>query len=258
MNPLYDSIGTNYKAHRKADLRIVSALCEALNLGYGDIVADIGAGTGNYSNALADKGFVVKAIEPSGEMHSQSVFHPNVEWFSGVAEHIPLADDSVSGITAILALHHFSSVTDATFEFARICPKGPVVVFTFDPRESEDFWLAEYFPLILKDAFRIFPPVADVAENLARRRKTSSVIPFRLPSDLTDLFLAAGWSRPQMYLDPAIRQSMSGFAIADQSIVRSGVDRLAQDLSTGTWDTKFGKIRSRKTFDAGYRIIVVR
>ena len=55
--PLYDTIGKNYIINRKADTRITTSIIELLDLPVGSLVADIGAGTGNYSNSLADKGY---------------------------------------------------------------------------------------------------------------------------------------------------------------------------------------------------------
>ena len=39
----------------------------------------------------------------------------------------------------------------------RICSRGPVVIFTCDPRESEWFWFADYFSKIWLDAFEVEP-----------------------------------------------------------------------------------------------------
>jgi ubiquinone/menaquinone biosynthesis C-methylase UbiE len=52
---LYDSIGKNYNSTRQSDKRIVNKLISLLNLPIGSTIADIGAGTGNYSNAIAKR-----------------------------------------------------------------------------------------------------------------------------------------------------------------------------------------------------------
>ena len=75
---LYNSIGQNYNRTRQADSRIVDRLIDLLNLPKGTTIADVGAGTGNYSNAIAIQGYRVVAIEPSQVMQSQRQFHPNV------------------------------------------------------------------------------------------------------------------------------------------------------------------------------------
>ena len=164
--PVYDSIGVGYTQHRQADERIVDALYSLLNLPPDSVVADIGAGTGNYSIALANKGYRIKAIEPSTAMRIQSLETDRVEWVSGYAENIPLDTASVDGVVVVLAIHHFTSINVAANEMHRICPKGPVVIFTTDPRESEEFWYADYFPEICKQDYQSFPPIDIVIQDI--------------------------------------------------------------------------------------------
>ena len=57
----YDSIGIKYNQYRRAEDRIVSALKGLLGLPQDSTIADIGAGTGNYSNELAVIFFTAEA-----------------------------------------------------------------------------------------------------------------------------------------------------------------------------------------------------
>jgi ubiquinone/menaquinone biosynthesis C-methylase UbiE len=109
----YDSIGRNYNLNRTADRRILAAIKDLLGLPTGSTIADIGAGTGNYSNALADLGYKIEAVEPAAEMRRQAIVNPRVHWLPGTAEAIPLMDKSVNGVIIILALHHFSKIPRA-------------------------------------------------------------------------------------------------------------------------------------------------
>ena len=88
--PLYDTVGKSYIITRKADTRITTNIIDLLDLPIGSLIADIGAGTGNYSNALANQGYSVIAIEPASVMRDQSLRHPMVKWISGTVESIPL------------------------------------------------------------------------------------------------------------------------------------------------------------------------
>jgi len=54
MTAVYDSICCSYAESRRADPRIVSEILTPLNFPRSVCLADIGAGTGNYSRALAD------------------------------------------------------------------------------------------------------------------------------------------------------------------------------------------------------------
>jgi ubiquinone/menaquinone biosynthesis C-methylase UbiE len=234
----YDEIGIGYKKHRQADPRIADVLHSLLNLPSGSVIADIGAGTGNYSIVLADKGFKIKAIEPSNIMRMQSLQSSKVEGIVGFAEDIPLPNNSVNGVIIILALHHFISLKTASNEIYRICPNGPIVVFTHDPRECADYW------------FSI------VAQNIASGKNWSiEKVSFPLPYDLVDKFTATGWRTPEIYLDPSIRNSMSPFALTDAEAVEYGVKRLQNDLKSGEWDNKYGQIRYQCYLDAGYRFL---
>jgi len=141
----YEQIGVDYNRHRVAEPSVVRELARLLGLSVGSCVADIGAGTGNYSNALAQCGFSIKAIEPSSVMRDQSLSNENIEWYAGTVEAIPLPDDSVQGVVSTLALHHFLSLEKVAIEMQRVCPNGPLVALTIDPRLGEDFWLSEYF-----------------------------------------------------------------------------------------------------------------
>jgi ubiquinone/menaquinone biosynthesis C-methylase UbiE len=163
----YDEIGKGYNFYRKADHRVLKMLIELLGLPVESVLADIGAGTGNYTYGLAEYGYKMKAIEPSEEMRNQALFSENVEYMAGSAESIPLADNSVDGVVSTLASHHFPSIIDAAGEMKRICPNGPVVLFTNDPRQVEEFWFKDYFPEIYQWLFSVYPPVEELADLVA-------------------------------------------------------------------------------------------
>jgi ubiquinone/menaquinone biosynthesis C-methylase UbiE len=258
-NPLYDRIGEGYVASRAADPRIVGELTRLLDLPAGAAIADVGAGTGNYANALAEEGYRVQAIEPSATMRTQARPHPGVAWHAGYAEAIPLPDRSVAGCIAVLAIHHFSALDAALAEMRRIAAGGPVVLFTMDPRESRPFWFADYFGDIWRRDFEVFPPLGEIVAALAEHSDAPPrVTAFPLPDDLRDRFMLAGWSRPELYFDPTIRANTSGFAKAEPEAVERGLARLRDDLASGVWDARYGGLRQARSFDAGYRFVSCR
>lgn len=252
----YDEIGIDYNKNRKCDVRISKAIIRLLDIAPGSSIADIGAGAGNYANALADAGHKLIAIEPSKTMLHQSVFNHNVIWLQAVAESIPLQNDTVDGVIANLSIHHFTSLQDAIFEVQRICPEGPLVIFTLDPRESEESWFQQYFPEIHQQDFDWFPPIAEITNLITSSTGwTCEAFNYPLPCDLQDLNMYSGWSRPEIYLDPHVRKTTSGFALAPPSVVNRGLMGLQNDLHTGIWDDKYGHFREKESFDAGFTFL---
>jgi ubiquinone/menaquinone biosynthesis C-methylase UbiE len=255
----YDVIGEGYNKNRTADKRILKDIVDLLDIPTGKLIADIGAGTGNYTNALANSGYRLFAIEPSGIMRKQTVPNSNITWISGLAEALPLQDKSMDGVIIVLATHHFSDMRNAAKEVARICPKGPLVMLTMDPRESEKFWFNDYFPEIEQHVLKSFPPLNEVVTIFSGIKNWSTqTIKFPLPYDLADRNMCSGWNRPEIYLDPLMRQNTSGFALASLSAVREGLKLLENDLRSGKWDELNGHLRRQKSFDAGFRFLQFR
>lgn len=253
---IYDSIGKTYSTSRLPDPRIVDFILNLLQLKSGSTIADIGAGTGGYSRSLANRGYRVYALEPSLVMRSQSQPHAQVQWFTGCAEDIPLPTSSVDAAVSILATHHFSNLEKAIREMHRIVNQGAIVILTFDPRFVESFWFADYFPSVWEDTFRVFPPLSNILELIgATTHRIIEVSTLMLPYDLSDLFAAALWRRPEIYLNSVVRAGISAFALAEPSMVELGVRQLAEDLTSGQWNAKYGDIKILTEFDAGYRFL---
>lgn len=190
--PTYELIGRGYSRHRVADARIVREIVRLLELLKGSKIIDVGAGTGNYSIALAKLGYMVTAIEPSATMRSQAEDMPGVCWMAGTAEQLSLPDGCANGAICVLALHHFSDVKAALRDASDHRDDGPTVVLTFDPRATEPFWFADYFSEFWRDAYEVFPVLDDIIETVGEVTvQRVEVSTFRLPHDLQDRFAAA-------------------------------------------------------------------
>ena len=256
--PIYDTIGKSYAQFRFPDRRIVDYLLSLLQLPPGSTIADIGAGTGGYSRAIAERGFLVYAVEPSEGMRSQALPHPQVRWFDGYAEAIPLPDNSVDAAICILALHHFTDLEAALWEIDRVVKEGAIAFFTFDAQARKDFWLDDYFPFLWEYDESSFFPIDYIISFMQTSFKSRvDIYSFPLPPDLTDLFLAAGWQRPEIYLNSEIRAGISAFALADPQLVEIGVKQLQADLVSGRWHEKYRNFMELTEFDLGYRVLFV-
>jgi ubiquinone/menaquinone biosynthesis C-methylase UbiE len=255
---IFNTIGKTYNNTRVADERIVSELIRLLSLGKGSIIADIGAGTGNYTVALANAGFNIKAIEPSEIMVSNSQENSKIEWIIGCAENIPLQTSSVDAVFSVLALPHFWDIEQAFREIARVLKKGPVVLFAFDSKIGKQTWMYSYFPYCW-DKFSHLPTVEDTAKILSNCTNLSSqTIPFQLPPDLKDNFAAAAWRRPHLYLNQDYRSNISSFRMTDTSTADDSVKRLSADLKCGRWEKLYGKVLHLDRIDAGYYFLLAR
>ena len=162
----------------------------------------------------------------------------------------------MQGVISTLAIHHFPDLGQALREMNRVAGDGPLIFFTFDYRQIDRLWLGDYFPALWEDAVQSLPPLEDIASKIkAVTSRSVEITPFLLPPDLVDMFLAAGWQQPQVYLDPAVRAGMSIFQLSDTSGVEQGLDRLRSDLEHGRWDQQYGSLRSLHEIDAGYRFL---
>lgn len=260
MQEKYDLIGKNYHATRKADYRITKLILDYLKPKEKSTIADIGAGTGNYTLELAKIGLKLLAVEPSEIMIRQGKGHVNIEWLKGKAERIPIEEGSVDGVICILATHHFDDLEKSVIEMNRILKSGgKIVIFTFDPRLcDEKCWFFEYFPNAITEAFQIHPPINQFRNLIERVTKsTVKIINFSLPEDLEDGFFFSGWKRPELYLNKEYCAGISSLAKLPEEELSKYINILKWDLESGKWEAKYGQLLKTDFYDCGYRFVVV-
>jgi SAM-dependent methyltransferase len=240
----YDSIGATYSYTRRPDPRIAVKIHRAL--GDAATVINVGAGTGSYEPPQT-----VLAVEPSPVMIAQRPAG-SARALEASAESIPLADDSADAVMALLTVHHWTDLEAGIGELLRIARKR-VVIFTWDQSITRRFWLLdEYLPEAA--AFDDTRAVAvDRLTVLLGGARTETV---PIPHDCTDGFAVAFWRRPEAYLDPQVRAGMSVLAQTGEEILRPGLARLSDDLSSGLWHKRHADLLDRETLDAGYRLLV--
>lgn len=257
---IYNKIGKTYNNTRHADKRITDILIRLISYPAGSIVADIGAGTGNYSYELAKKNYSVIAVEPSETMINQGRSHENLKWIKASAENIPLESNSVDAVICTLAVHHFKSVESFISESKRILKSdGNLVIFTFDPNLlSDNDWLKYYFIDLHNNAMDSVLRQNVMVDLLESEFKNKSFITdFSLPSNLTDSFFRSAWKYPEKYLDSEFRNGISAFKLADEDIVNNALSKLQKDLQSGAWDKKYNYVRALEYFNADYYYISV-
>jgi SAM-dependent methyltransferase len=237
----YDSIGVGYTAFRHPDPRISAQIWAAV--GDAARVINVGAGTGSYEQP--DR--LLVAVEPSAVMVGQrDGTHPVVR---AVAEELPFPDNSFDVALALLTVHHWNDVRKGLNELRRVARRQ--VIFTYDPDVHGALWVFdEYVPTALADDGQA--PVDLVVEVLAADRV--EIIP--TPADCTDGFGSAYWRRPECYLDPSVRASISALARHDQGVVDEGMARLGRDLADGTWHRRHADLLEKDAIDGGLRLVV--
>ena len=118
-------------------------LSEELDLGSGQTVIDLGAGTGKFTRHLVDTGAHVIAIEPVEEMLAQCRRAcPEAEQRIGSAASIPLEDSSADALFCAQAFHWFAS-PEALTEIARVLRLDGVFGLIWNVRDETCPWVAE-------------------------------------------------------------------------------------------------------------------
>jgi len=142
----WDEIRKDYYDENLRDVIIQKA-----NIKTGNIVLDIGCGTGFLSLGVAKavgKNGKAMGIDISEEMMKKAKENlsmagfSNIEFRVGDAENIPLEDNSVDLVVGNMVLHHCPNPESAIEEMARVLkPKGRLVLA--DMEEHKEKWLKD-------------------------------------------------------------------------------------------------------------------
>jgi Methyltransferase domain len=241
----YATHGRGYARQRRTDPRIAAYVHEAI--GSARTVLNVGAGAGSYEPG--DR--YVLAIEPSAAMRAQRPAHlaPAI---SGVAEDLPLDDQSVDASMALVTVHQWLDYEKGLDELRRVT-RGPIIVLTFDGDALDRFWLADYAPKLIAVERRRYPAIAAIETKLGG---TTVVRTIPIPIDCVDGFTEAYYARPKAFLDPAVRRSQSAWSFVEEQDQQDFVEALRDDLRTGAWDRRYGAWRHQPTFEGSLRLIV--
>jgi SAM-dependent methyltransferase len=242
--PAYDLMGVDYSEVRRADPRFEAAIWAAL--GDAKTVLNIGAGAGSYEPP--DRKVI--AVEPSPVMIAQRP--PSAApAIRGVAESLPLDDKSVDATMGVFTMQHWDDVDQGLAEVLRVTRRR-IVFLTLDLDVTAEMWLCrDYLPEIVEHDRETFPTIAHLENTLPG----VGVETIPVPSDCTDGFCVALWSRPEAHLDPRVRRSSSIWHFLSDSVVEPALKRLREDLECGTWDRRYGEMRTQVSLDVGLRLV---
>lgn len=117
-------------------------LRDALGLGPGTEVLDVGAGTGKFTQRLCSIGARVQAVEPVAAMREAfAKAVPGVPVHPGSAEALPFDAASFDAVTCAQAFHWFPTRA-AVAEFRRVLKPGGVLGLIWNVRDESVDWVA--------------------------------------------------------------------------------------------------------------------
>jgi SAM-dependent methyltransferase len=242
--PTYNRMGLNYTDFRQPDPRIEAAIWAAL--GDARSVVNVGAGAGSYEPTDRE----VIAVEPSPVMIAQRppTAAPALE---GIAESLPLDDESVDAAMGVLTVHHWPDLEAGLAEMQRVARRR-VVLLTLDAEAASSAWLIkDYFPEAGSMDRDVMPSRTRIHASLPG----ATIEPVPIPRGCLDGFTIALWDRPEWLLDPEVRRASSIWHRMPPDAAERGLERLEADLESGRWDEKHGHLRTLPELDVGLRLV---
>jgi SAM-dependent methyltransferase len=242
----YDKYGQKYSGQRRTDPRIGAYINRAL--GTAKIVLNLGAGAGSYE----PEDRYVMAVEPSAVMRSQRMINNRAPAVIATADHLPFDDRSFDAAMALVTVHHWPDMKKGLQELRRVT-KEQVIIMTFDPEALDNFWNVHYFPEVIDIEKRRYPTIDFLVKALGGRCEVQAI---PIPFDCVDGFQEAFYGRPEAFLEEEVRKAQSAWGFLPEGEEEKIVNRLKNDLQSGTWDEKFGHFRSQESFTCALRLVI--
>lgn len=242
----YGKAGIDYAIYRQPEPFIAAQVHAAL--GKARHVLNVGAGAGSYEPIDRN----VTAVEPSATMRAQRPAHlsPAID---AVAESLPFPDATFDAAMATYTVHQWSDLERGIAEMIRVTkPGGAIVILAADPTRLHDFWLTDYITEPLDIELSRFPAIDRLATLLG---PTAIVTHVLTPLDCKDGFTEAYYGRPERFLEAGVRGAMSSWTMVDPERMARFVDDLRHDLEDGTWDARYGHLRTQPFYDGALRLI---
>jgi SAM-dependent methyltransferase len=241
----YGVIGSTYTQYRQPEARIAKFIDKSL--AEARTVLNVGAGAGSYEPLNRD----VTAVEPSASMREKRPGNLSVA-IDATAEHLPFPNHHFDASMASFTVHQWANLQAGLWEMRRVT-RGPVLILTCDPDALDRCWLNEYSPEVISVEARRYPTISTIASTLGDNTLVLSV---PIPLNCVDGFSEAYYGRPERLLEPGARLANSAWSFVEPSAEKRFVEKLSRDLADGTWDRKYGHLRTQSEFDGSLRLIV--
>jgi hypothetical protein len=129
--------------------------------------------------------------------------------------------------------------------------RSRVVVFTLE-LDCLPTWQQDYLAEGLEIERPRFPTLERIADALGGDVRIDRV---PTPGDCVDGFFEAFWRRPEALLDPEVRASQSMWTLLPAGAEQRIVNRLRDDLASGSWDAEHGHLRNQLSYEGSLRIL---
>lgn len=140
----FSGLSETYAKHRPTyPPDAIDFIVQHCHWGPGNLIVDVGCGTGISSRLLAERGFNVLGLEPNADMRQKAEQTPTAPgarppvYRSDAAEAIGLADEQAAGIVSAQAFHWFAT-PNVLAEFHRVLMPGGWVVLIWNERDDAD------------------------------------------------------------------------------------------------------------------------
>ena len=241
----YGAIGSTYTQYRQPEPRIAQYIDKALS--ESRTVLNVGAGTGSYEPQNRD----VTAVEPSASMRKKRPAHLSMA-IDATAEHLPFQNNQFDASMASFTVHQWADLQAGLREMRRVT-RGPVLILTCAPDALDRCWLSEYAPELISVEARRYPDISTIASTLG---DNTSVLSVPIPLNCVDGFSEAYYGRPECLLEPGARLANSAWSFVEPAAEKCFIEKLNRDLTDGTWDKKYGYLRTQPEFVGSLRLIV--
>jgi ubiquinone/menaquinone biosynthesis C-methylase UbiE len=123
----------------ESNLRLITACMRLARIVRGAHVADLGCGSGVFTNLLQQRGCKAVGLDISPKLISRGrVKYPEVEFLEGDVEHLPFASESLDGVLLSGLVHHLPDPARCASEVFRVLKRGGSFV-AFDPNRMNPF-----------------------------------------------------------------------------------------------------------------------
>ena len=123
----------------ESNLRLVATCMALAQLKPGARVADLGCGSGVFTDLLHKQGYRATGLDLSPKLIALGrAKYPNVEFLEGDVEKLPFPDESLDGVLLSGLVHHLPDPTRCAGEVYRVLKHGGSFV-AFDPNRMNPF-----------------------------------------------------------------------------------------------------------------------